>query len=164
MNRRTAQNATSGSERASGPQRAVPASGKRQTVAGTARNAVPVEGQTPRQTGANALCAADRSGWPSHPGERRDFDHRIRAFPAEVAAWRRRLLSRVASDPGRFPRAESASSEQLHGWLDEGISYLREVARILAVLYGTPDPGNKPDPTDTAALLSQPDKWSFGGI
>lgn len=37
--------------------------------------------------------------------------------------------------------------------MDEGISYLREVARILAVLYGTPDLGNKPDPADELVYI-----------
>ena len=37
--------------------------------------------------------------------------------------------------------------------LDSGISHLREVARILAVLYGTPDLGNKPDPTDELVYI-----------
>ena len=37
--------------------------------------------------------------------------------------------------------------------LDEGISYLREVARILAVLYGSPDLGNKQDPVDELVYI-----------
>jgi site-specific DNA-cytosine methylase/endonuclease III len=37
--------------------------------------------------------------------------------------------------------------------LDEGISYLREVARILAILYGSPNLGNKADPTDELVYI-----------
>ena len=45
------------------------------------------------------------------------------------------------------------SAEQLQERLDSGISHLREVARILAVLYGTPDLGNKADPTDELVYI-----------
>src|SRR5262249_29835911 len=92
--------------------------------------------------------APDRSGWTPHPRERRDFWNRIRAFPPEVVGWRRRLLKKLADDPGRFSLASGLDAEQLPERLDAGISHLRELARILAVLYGTPDLGNKPDPTD----------------
>ncbi len=92
---------------------------------------------------------APRTGWPPHPSERRDFYHRIRVFPPEMAGWRKRMLRDIAADPVRFPSVAGASADEIQARLDDGISYLREVARILAVLYGTPDLGNKPDPTDT---------------
>src|SRR3954447_14074659 len=92
--------------------------------------------------------APDLSGWTLHPSERRDFWNRIRAFPPEVAGWRKRLLRTLADRPALFPLAERLSSEQLQERLDEGIGFLREVARILAAIYGSPDLGNKPDPTD----------------
>jgi hypothetical protein len=91
-----------------------------------------------------ALAARDRTGWPPHPSERRDFYHRIRVFPPEMAAWRKRMLREVAAD---------ASLDAIQARLDDGISYLREVARILAVVYGTPDLGNKPDPTDELVYI-----------
>ena len=102
---------------------------------------------------AEALAARDRSGWPPHPSERRDFYHRIRVFPPEMAAWRKRMLRTVADDPVRFPFVAGASPEQIQARLDEGISFLREVARILAVLHGTPNLGNKPDPTDELVYI-----------
>src|SRR3954468_15739409 len=83
--------------------------------------------------------APDVSGWTPHPSERRDFWNRIRAFPPEVVGWRKRLLKELAKAPGRFSLATGLSGEQLQERLDAGISHLREVARILAVLYGTPD-------------------------
>src|SRR5262245_12340959 len=85
----------------------------------------------------------DRSGWTPHPSERRDFCNRIRAFPPDVAAWRKHLLQRIREEPGRFKGAYSTSPQEIQTRLDEGISTLREIARILAVLYGTPDLGNK---------------------
>jgi hypothetical protein len=40
-----------------------------------------------RESGEDAVpVEQDRSGWPPHPSERRDFYHRIRAFPPEVTA------------------------------------------------------------------------------
>jgi DNA (cytosine-5)-methyltransferase 1 len=104
---------------------------------------------------AAALAARDCTGWPPHPSERRDFYHRIRVFPPEMAGWRKRLLRAIAADPARFPCTPLAPREErdLQARLDDGISYLREVARILAVLYGTPDLGNKPDPTDELVFI-----------
>ena len=97
--------------------------------------------------------APDRSGWTPHPSERRDFFHRIRVFPASVAAWRRRLLERIRTCEPPLPLPARLNSAKVNDQLDEGISYLREVARILAVLYGTPDLGNKPDPTDELVYI-----------
>src|SRR3954469_24177439 len=91
--------------------------------------------------------APDRSGWTPHPSERRDFWNRIRAFPTEVVGWRKRLLKELPQSPGRFTRAAGLQAEQLAERLDSGISHLREVAPILAVLHGSPDLGNKQDPT-----------------
>ncbi len=95
---------------------------------------------------------SDLSGWPSHPSERRDLYHRIRFFPPEVASWRKWFVEHVQQNPGRFPEA-SRKDADLTGLIDAGISYLREVARILAVQYRSPDLGNKPDPTDELVYI-----------
>lgn len=95
----------------------------------------------------------DRSGWPLHPSERRDFFSRIRTFPPDVSAWRRRLLETVRSQPARFPAAAMLEGDALSEAVDTGVSFLREVARILAALYGTPDLGNKADPTDELVYI-----------
>jgi hypothetical protein len=97
---------------------------------------------------ADTSPVRDLTGWPLHPSERRDFYHRIRVFPPEVARWRRRMLRTVAADPDRFPHAAGLPESDIQARLDDGISYLRQLARILAALYGTPNLGNKPDPTD----------------
>src|SRR6267154_1437773 len=102
---------------------------------------------------AEALAARDRTGWPPHPSERRDFYHRIRVFPPEMAGWRKRMVREVAADPVRFPSVAGAAPDEIQARFDDCISYLREVARILAVLYGTPDLGNKPDPTDELVYI-----------
>lgn len=97
--------------------------------------------------------APDLSGWTPHPSERRDFWNRIRAFPPEVVSWRKRLLRELAEKPGRFDRVPGLPPDQLQERLDSGISHLREVARILAVLYGSPNLGNKADPTDELVYI-----------
>lgn len=97
--------------------------------------------------------APDRTGWTPHPSERRDFWNRIRAFPPEVVGWRKRLMKELAERPGRFTKASGLAPDQLQERLDSGISHLREVARILAMLYGSPDLGNKPDPTDELVYI-----------
>jgi DNA (cytosine-5)-methyltransferase 1 len=94
----------------------------------------------------------DLSGWTPHPSERRDFYHRIRVFPPEVAAWRQRLVRHVQDRLELFPDAPDGR-EQLLERVDAGISYLREVARILAVLYHTSNLGNKQDPTDELVYI-----------
>ena len=98
-----------------------------------------------------APVAPDRSGWTPHASERRDFLNRIRTFPPSVSAWRRKLLSRITEGDASLPI--KAGVADVSERLDEGISYLREVARILALLYGTPDLGNKPDPTDELVYI-----------
>ena len=97
--------------------------------------------------------APDLSGWTPHASERRDFWNRIRAFPAEVVGWRKRLMKELAEKPGRFHLATDLAPGQLQERLDSGISHLREVSRILAILYGSPDLGNKPDPTDELVYI-----------
>ena len=37
--------------------------------------------------------------------------------------------------------------------MDAGISYLRDVARIMSILYGTPDLGNKTDGVDELVYI-----------
>jgi DNA (cytosine-5)-methyltransferase 1 len=96
--------------------------------------------------------APDRSGWTPHPSERRDLLHRIRVFPPEVASWRKRLVRHVEKRPELFPDA-AADREALLDRLDAGITFLREVSRILGVLYGSPDLGNKKDPTDELVYI-----------
>ncbi len=59
----------------------------------------------------------DLSGWTPHPSERRDFLNRIRAFPPEVAGWRRSLLERLRTDPGRFRLASGLDARNWPaGW------------------------------------------------
>jgi DNA (cytosine-5)-methyltransferase 1 len=95
----------------------------------------------------------DLSGWTPHPSERRDFHNRIRAFPPSVTSWRKRLLERIRTGAPPLPIRQLPADETLSDRLDEGISYLREVARILAILYGSPNLGNKADPTDELVYI-----------
>ena len=78
------------------------------------------------------------SGWPLDPRERCDFYHRIRVFPPEVAQWRQRTLEWVVSDRSRFGAvSERDSVDMIRTKLDDGISHLREVSRLLSILYGS---------------------------
>jgi len=92
------------------------------------------------------------NGVAPHPSERRDLYHRIRCFPNEVVSWRKRLIRHVEENPDIFPAAAGAG-DQLSTLIDEGISFLREIARIVAVLHGTPNLGNKSDPTDELVYI-----------
>jgi len=114
----------------------------------------PEEAQEHPLEEVEGLCEPvdDHSGWPPHSSERRDLYHRIRCFPNEVVSWRKRLLRHVEENPDIFPAA-ARSGDQLSALVDEGISFLREIARILAVLHGSPDLGNKTDPTDELVYI-----------
>lgn len=108
--------------------------------------------ETDRSEVSGADDGADASGWPLHSSERRDFWNRIRVFPPGVVAWRKRLLQTIPARPDIFPQAGGSRAE-LGLRLDTGISLLRETARLLALLYGTPDLGNKKDPTDELVFI-----------
>ena len=97
--------------------------------------------------------APDRSGWTPHASERRDFLGRIRAFPPSVSTWRRQILDRIRTGKPPLPLTAKLDPEKINDHFDIGISYFREIARILAVLYGTPDLGNKLDPTDELVYI-----------
>lgn len=90
-----------------------------------------------------ALAPIDRSGWPIHPKERRDCCSRIKAFPPEVAAWRKSLARQVLQFTKQFAIEAPVSREQLLFCLDHRISLLREVARILAELHAPAQQGKR---------------------
>lgn len=89
-----------------------------------------------------------RTGWPRKAAERRDFHHRPREFPPEVALWRKQLVAAIQANPARFPRVAGRNAEEIRDLLDESIGALREIAEIASVLYGNPSLGNMPDPVD----------------
>ena len=93
------------------------------------------------------------SGWSPAASERKDFYHRVRAFPAAVRRWRQALVKQVLSEPVRFPLAAGLSNEDVRPMVDDGITFLREIARILTVLHGTPRLGNKDDPVDELVYI-----------
>jgi DNA (cytosine-5)-methyltransferase 1 len=61
-------------------------------------------------------------------------------------------MQRVEEHPEIFPGANKPASE-LSTLVDDGISFIREIARILAVLHGSPDLGNKLDPIDELVYI-----------
>jgi DNA (cytosine-5)-methyltransferase 1 len=87
------------------------------------------------------------------PARARDFYNRIRAFPQTVSTWRRRILERLRTGKPPLPVSGPADDEALSDRFDAGISALREVTRILALLYGRPSLGNKADPTDELVYI-----------
>jgi len=45
------------------------------------------------------------------------------------------------------------AEDEIRQRIDDGISHLREIARIVDVVHGTPDLGNKPDPVDELVYI-----------
>jgi DNA (cytosine-5)-methyltransferase 1 len=63
-------------------------------------------------------------------------------------------VSRITKQRDAWPRLpRGVTGEQIRGFLDEGISYLREITRIVELLYGTPRLGNKEDPVDELVYI-----------
>lgn len=107
-------------------------------------NSIPSEGTLPPYS----------SGWPQSHTERRDFFHRIRQFPPVVQTWRKSLIKKIRSGDSRFGTAFHEMAEpELRAEIDYQISYQREVARILAAVYGTPRLGNPTDPLDDLVYI-----------
>src|SRR5215207_7199931 len=76
------------------------------------------------------------SGWPVDPRERCDFYHRIRVFPPDVADWRKHTVARLLKERTRFRGVSASESiESVRAKLDDGISHLKEVARLASLLY-----------------------------
>jgi DNA (cytosine-5)-methyltransferase 1 len=126
-------------------------------AADTGRPAVLQADDAPR--GGPVPAAAARTGWELDGRERRDFYHRIREFPPSVADWRGRLVKSVMEDEERFTAKAlltaraAGDQEAVRALVDDVISYLREVARLVAILHGTPRLGNKRDPVDELVYI-----------
>jgi DNA (cytosine-5)-methyltransferase 1 len=86
--------------------------------------------------------ATESQPWPFESAERGDFLHRVRAFPEEVRDWREQLADRVVASGHDFGIEPGTPRDLVRALLDEGISRLREVARLAARLYplGSPTP------------------------
>ena len=79
---------------------------------------------------------AELSGWPVDPRERCDFYHRIRVFPPDVADWRKHTVARLLKGHSGFRGVSPGeSSKSVRAKLDDGISHLKEVARLASLLY-----------------------------
>ncbi len=64
------------------------------------------------------------------------------------------MVEHVINMPKMFPAVSHDGSHQVvRALVDEGLSYLRELARMLALLYGSPSLGNKEDPVDELVYI-----------
>ena len=111
------------------------------------------EQATARESEDAGGSAAALSGWPCHASERADFYHRIRKVPPEVDGWRRRMVKQVSEHDETFPGAAGLDGGAVRARVDAGIVRLREVARLLAALYGRPRLGNLDDPVDELVYI-----------
>lgn len=98
---------------------------------------------------------ATLTGWELDPKELGDLYHnRIRRFPPEVARWRSTMVEKIKGDPGRFPSVPlDCEPTEIRRRIDGVALRLRELATILAVVHGTPDLGNLPDPVDELVYI-----------
>lgn len=96
----------------------------------------------------------DLTGWALHDSEKRDFNHRIRVFPPDVAAWRKRKVQQVQLDRKLFSRLTGLETDkEVRDLFDRGVTVIREIARLLALLYRTPRLGNPFDPVDELVYI-----------
>ncbi len=157
-----------------GRHRPIPALAQRLTgMAGGSGGSI---SSSPLRSDANAepappgqLAMRGATGWPADARERRDFYHRPREFPAECARWRTDIVQRALADAERFPAAARVARdasrdekkappgqvaiERVRALVDDVIAYLREAARMLALLHGTPSLGNKTEPVDELVYI-----------
>jgi DNA (cytosine-5)-methyltransferase 1 len=108
---------------------------------------------TPRLGVRPGRSPSDLAGWHLHPKERQDFYRPPRAFSNSVTAWRRRLTGQILAGKSPLSAPTALGEASIRVLLDEGIAQLREVARILAAIHGTPDLGNKKDPVDELVYI-----------
>lgn len=74
---------------------------------------------------------------------------KAKRFTRDESRWRRRLLSRILSNPAGFGLDGALiTRKSLRDTLDEDLATLKIVARVLELLYGSPRHGNKDDPID----------------
>lgn len=106
-----------------------------------------------------ATQRGDGAPWPPDPRERSDFYHRTRVFPYDVSGWRKGLIGRVMREHDLFPRVPcNARKEEVRALVDDGITFLREIARIVALVHGTPRPTSREDPVDDLVyIISAPE-------
>ena len=92
-------------------------------------------------------------GWPLEPKERRDFYHRVRAWPPEVAAWRKQFVSEIIKRRDLYPSVPKDADEvSVRAMVDEGVARIRELARILQLVTKTTLPQRVPAPDREFAL------------
>ena len=132
-----------------------PGPGRRRGKGGSSPASEPVVGPAVAPPGreAGTRTAATLSGWPCHPSERADVYHRVRVLPPEVASWRERMLGAVSGQEERFPAVAGLDAAGIRTAVDEGLVRLREVARVLAAVHGTPRLGNHEDPVDELVYI-----------
>lgn len=94
------------------------------------------------------------TGWPWPAAEVTHLYGIPRHFPGELNRWRKELISwfRDREEPFYSTRIKNDTNRSQET-VDEYIGLLRELARILALLHGTPDLENKPDPVDELVYI-----------
>lgn len=94
------------------------------------------------------------TGWRWESSELGDFLHHPRKFPPDISRWRQHLVASLqAGTHAHLHVSPGATKQEIRDHLDDLTSYLREVTRILAVIYRTPDLGNKTDPVDELVYI-----------
>lgn len=103
---------------------------------------------------ASERMKAVSEAWPRGERERRDFMAIPKAFPPEMAAWRKDLVARIVDHRVVLSNSSGyAPLAQIREGVDLGLAHLREVTRILELLYRTPRLDNKSDPVDELVYI-----------
>ncbi len=89
-----------------------------------------------------------RPAAPLPPAGAGDFLRKPRVFPPGMSRWRADLLTAAARQEGPLTILHEKDQRELRDLLDEYITRLSEIDRILRAVHGTPDLGNLPDPLD----------------
>jgi len=94
------------------------------------------------------------TGWPWPASEVTHFLGTPKHLSGELKLWKKQLISRIHD--GELPCDPDligSDPKHIRERVDEFIGLLREIARILALLHGSPDLENKSDPVDELVYI-----------
>lgn len=124
----------------------------------------PAAGETDSSARRLADCDALRreTGWCWDVSELSHFLTRPKSFAPEAALWRRKLTAAARTETyGLLAHLKGAEPSGIRSQLDECLARLREVARILAVLYPQADPRT---PQETELCRGEPDAGGWDAL
>lgn len=94
------------------------------------------------------------TGWPWPAAEVTHFLGTPKHLSGDLKRWREQFVSSIHDGDLKCAGDLIGSDlKRIREKVDEYMGFLREISRILALLHGSPDLGNKPDPVDELVYI-----------